>query len=290
MNAPTWLGDAAKTLTVRAVEIIVLGLVVIGALSYAEHRSAAKLAAQTAQHRQELAALAKDLGATTADVVSTQKLAQGLRGQLAAANAKLSAAGARPEVHTSATANIADTAPGTTALPPPGVECPVLWSDSYHRFKVDLPSGLLTRRQMFTLETVVFRGVDGSQRFGKAEMREFDPETKAEIPNTGITLGLNVQVTDEKGPGASRWHLYGVAAVDHRTALGAGVQAEPLAHAVLTAAGLYSAKEKEGRALLGLGYRPGSWAIAFSGYGAYSTKLKFAFGLLGTIRVWGEAR
>lgn len=167
---------------------------------------------------------------------------------------------------------------------------PTVWQDNDGpRFTLNLKTWEFTRRQEFVVAGVVAAGVAG-QRIEKIELHEFNPVTHAEIPLTGVSLQTEFQFVKDAVGALSRWHLYGVVGVDHRLAFGLGAQLEPLRHFAVSVLGIYSTKDKEGRGVVGLGYRPGSWTIALGPYLGYSTKRLWAGGLMATIRVWGDAR
>jgi hypothetical protein len=218
-----------------------------------------------------IAQAAKDIGAVKADLVSAQTLIAVLQRSKIADVGKIVKAGGTPTTYAKITTAVSDTAKGTEKTEA-GKPCPVEWSDEYHRFHVDLSTGLLTRQQLFTLELAVFRDASGKQQYVKGDFREYDPQTKAEIPVTGATLGVSVEVNDEKPPGPSRWHLRGIAVIDYRGAFGVGAYAEPIQHVTVGALGVYSTKDKDFRAALFAGYRPFNWTVSVGPYLGISSK------------------
>jgi hypothetical protein len=217
-----------------------------------------------------VAEAAKEVGAVRAQLVSAKQLIAELQKSKIAGVGKIIKAGAVPTTHATVTESIKDTAKGTEKTEA-GSPCPIEWSDEYHRFHVDLSTGLLTRQQLFTLQLVVFRDASGNQQFTKSVLTEYDPQTKQDLPASGIALGVHVEVNDEKPPGPSRWHLRGVAAVDYRGAFGVGTYVEPFQHITVGLLGLYSAKDKDFRAAAFAGYRPWDWTVSFGPYLGIST-------------------
>jgi hypothetical protein len=281
-----------KALNATVVAVVLLGLVTVSAVVgwRLEHAKAVSTAAELAVTKAKVDEVLDQLGGVQGTLIKERAARltpeqQKFVGQIRKADPK-----ATIDTVSQTKIEVADTAKGT-ATTPPGSPCPTSVADEYGRFRFDLPSGLLHRQQEFTLDLVTVRGVDGSYRVQSAEFREWKPGTKTEIPTTGVKATTNFQFVEEQKPGPGRFHLWGVAAVDHRAAPGGGVQIEPLDHLTASVLGFYSPKDKDFRGALHLGWRPGKWALTVGPYIALSTKgTGLVYGGAATIRVWGDPK
>ena len=171
--------------------------------------------------------------------------------------------GAKVDTYSRTTVAIEDRPTGVVIRPPEVVNAE--WRDDYHRFRYELPNGPFHRKQLFKLEAVFIRSADGKVRVSQSEFWEFDPETRAVIPSTGVDLKGEFQFFEEKAEHKQVpiFHLRALAGVDHRLAPGVGVELLNLERtkkaffekATLSLMGFYDRKTSEGRGVAMLGYR-----------------------------------
>lgn len=191
------------------------------------------------------------------------------------------------------TATIADKPPVVMVDVPGGPpEC----RDEYHRFGVVVrPDGTcaMWRKQLFEMDTLFIRSGDGKTRISKTEFRELDPETRAQIPTTGVDIKGNFTFADEVPPKPPIIHPRLVVGVDHRLSFGAGVELlnlerterpfiEKLSVSLL---GYYDRKSNEGRAAAQLGYRILNSNITVGPYVGVSSSGGLVFGAGAAIQV-----
>lgn len=177
---------------------------------------------------------AKDVGAVRGELVSEKKLNDALTGQLKDAATKLELSGAHVVEHVTEKVTIHDTVKAHPVASVPGADLQVgdkpaqanVWEDEYHRFHLDIPSGLFTRTQKFTYEAAILIGTDRTYRFVKSDLREYDPVTGIEIPAAGVQMAGSYQFTQEgaEPTAVSRFHPIVVAGVNGKGAFGGGVQ------------------------------------------------------------------
>jgi hypothetical protein len=270
MQAPGWLAEAGKTLTVRAVELIFVGLLIFGFLSWERHRADATAAIARAETDKAIAAAVAQVGAAQGTLVKEREASKLLGSQLAKAYQALKAKGATLESHTDTKVEVSDSTPGGLVAATP--TAPATWQDEYHRFALQLPNGPLRRHQLFGLEGIAVRSPDGSIRAADYNFKEYDPETKAEIPIEGATLKTTFQFVEEKAEGPGPFHLRGVAAVDQRGAPGGGIAINPWRGLTVGLLALYSPRDKDLRGALHVGYRLFGSTIAAGPYIGASTK------------------
>lgn len=252
--------------------LLAVAAVLVAYLSAARWKDERAHAAEIKAKDAVIAAKSKELGGVAAVRTTDLEIRRSLEGKLAEYADKLKAAGGKLIEHASERITISDTTTGRFSLAPQGPTAPhdVLasgvpavqsgpcgaWDDEYHRFHLDLCSGLLKRAQLFKYEAAVVKGLDGKHRFVKSELREFDPVTGAEIPNTGIAMEGEYQFGEESAPPVGWLHLRAVAAVDHRAALGGGLQfANWKDKANASILGLYSPRDRDVTVALHGGYR-----------------------------------
>ena len=184
--------------------------------------------------------------------------------QLQAYADKMKAAGAKVTQQASTMVSIEETIPAKPApayadsqnayAGPPYIE------DEYGRFHFDLPTGPLTRKQLFRFDAVVVKRLNGQYQFMKADFREYvpgkEPSEATEIPVQGIDTKSQFQFLEEAAPGPKAIHLRLLAAADYRAALGVGVQLANLHdRANVSLLGFYYPKGSEARAVVQVGYR-----------------------------------
>lgn len=162
---------------------------------------------------------------------------------LAAFVEKEKVAGAKPIESSNITAEIKDTAKG--------VATPTSVEDEYGRFHFDLPSGLLTRHQLFKIGSVVVRTQDGKYEFTKNDFREYSPKTGEEIPTTGVAIKGDFQFVEEGPPQPKLFHPRLVALVDSHKSLGVGAEVLNIKDRVTVGvAGTYNPQTKKAGLLL----------------------------------------
>lgn len=231
--------------------------------------------------RAAVEAKARELKAVQGQLVSEKALTATLHRDLQEFVSGMKKAGGVKKAPTGALSTavtIKDTAAGSFKLPEgaPPLTMPFVWTDEYHRFKVDFPSGLLTRNQKFKIDIAAVIIDDGL--YTKLDFREYDPETGAEIPTTGILHEGTLRVSTYKKP-TPFWHPRLVAVADHRGAVGAGAELINLKDKLNAGlVGLYSGKQDEGRGGAFVGYRLFDSNVSIGAYGAASTEGNFAFG------------
>lgn len=265
----------------------IIALVLLAAVAAAavfgwryEHAQNLKNAALVAELRAKVDAIvATTPGAAVGTVVKEGGAIAGLtprqKGFVAAV--KKADKGATVSAAAETTVSIKDTAKGAAT--------PTSWSDEYGRFHVDLPSGLLHREQKFKFGVVVLRGTDGEYQTISGDFREFSPKTGDEIPSKGATLETTFKVIEQKEPGPGRFHLRGVFGIDQRAGIGGGAQINPWKGLTVGVLGLYSPKEREGRAVIHAGWRLFGSTISLGPYGGVSTKGGVVFGAAATIEL-----
>jgi hypothetical protein len=232
--------------------------------------------------RAAVEAKARELNAVQAQLVSEKALTATLHKDLQAFVDGMKKAGGVKKAPTGALSTavtIKDTAAGT--FTPPVQTLPFTWQDEYHRFKVDHPSGLLTRSQKFKIDIAAVIIDDGL--YTKLDFREYDPVTGVEIPTTGILHEGTLRVSTYKKP-TPFWHPRLVAVADHRGAVGVGAELINLKdklNAGLVA--LYSGKQDEGRGGAFVGYRLFDSNVSVGAYGAVSTEGTLGVGGLLTV-------
>lgn len=234
--------------------------------------------------RAAVEAKAQELNAVKGQLVSEKALTATLHKDLQAfVDGMKKAAGVKsaPTGILTTGVSIQDTARGFLTPTANASAAPSVWQDEYHRFKVDLPSGLLTRSQKFKIDIAAVIIDDGL--YTKLDFREYDPVTGKEIPTTGIVHEgtLMVSTYKQKTP---FWHPRLIAVADHRGAVGAGAELinfKDKLNAGLVA--LYSGKQDEGRGGAFVGYRLFNSNVSVGAYGAASTEGAFAFGGLLTV-------
>jgi hypothetical protein len=206
-----------------------------------------------------LEAAARTLHGVVGSRVSQRKIVSSLSPALKDFVAGVTKASPRAKVDSAFTATVK--VEDTAKIVPVARDGRTLMCDEYKRFCFELPSGILTRRQLFRMETVFVRSPDGKTRVAKADFFEYNPDTKEMIPSKGVDLNGDFQFVDEKAELPPIFHLRPVVAVDHRLAFGAGlellnlerIQRPVLDRLTLSMLGYY--KDKEWRAVGQLGYR-----------------------------------
>lgn len=137
------------------------------------------------------------------------------------------------------------------------------WHDEYHRFHLNIPTGILTRDQLFTYDAAVAIGPDGSTRVLKESFEELDPTTRLVVPGPSPRLESHLSFAKDLGPAVPVFHPRVVAAIGLTGAPGGGVEllnlerlkAPVLSNLNLSALALYDAKNSDAQVGGMLGYR-----------------------------------
>lgn len=255
----------------RAVGEMALGLVVLGLLfDRGCTRRKANVSTNTA-----VAEVAKSVSAVSGTKQNPAQILEIRSPGLAIAAKKITDAGGRLASHIGTDITIRDEAKAI----PPTVQDPAVWRDEYHRFNLDIASGLFKRVQSFKYDAAIVETLDGQHKFVKSDLREYDPVTGAEIPLTGVTMEGSFEFGKEVQAPKYGFHLRGVAAADHRLAFGGGVQFFNLKDRFnLSGVVLYSVKEKEARAGVAAGWRLFKSNVSAGPYIALSSKGGFVYG------------
>lgn len=162
------------------------------------------------------------------------------------------------------TVSIKDSVPGVVSVVGPA--CPVELTDEYGRFRVSVPqkSGelpIFNREQQFVFDAVVLKRLNGQFTFAKSELREYEPGKEPSpatlIPSDGIAAKLDLQIASEAAPAVKPFHPRAVFALDHRAAVGGGVEFLHLFgdKAELSVVGLYDKADKSVDLAVSAGYR-----------------------------------
>lgn len=158
--------------------------------------------------------------------------------------------------------------------------------DAHHRFRFDLPSGLLHRSQKFKLDAVTVRDTDGTYRLMKTDFREYDPKTGEEIPSVGVEIEPSLYFSDAKVDGPGPWHLRGIAAIAYPFGVGGGIEVNPWKKLCLDVLLLYQPNEKAVVGAVGVEYRLFDSTIAVGPYvGVTSHGGSIVGGVVATIEV-----
>ncbi len=163
-------------------------------LSAARFTSDRAKAAEAAAREAQFNMLATKLGAAVAEQKSAHDIAAGLSEKNSALVAALQKADKDSKIvqHDVSTVTIHDTVEGTLT--------PATWDDAYHRFHLNLTTGVFTREQKFRLEGVVVEGPDGKTKVRGVTFDEIDPKTGTVIPNSGATVDTKFEVVKETPP------------------------------------------------------------------------------------------
>lgn len=256
------LQDALSKLSVRVVELIVVGLLIFGFVEWKQHARDAADAKKTAEEAKAIAAAATKQGATPVQQVSASEIEARVKGQMSLQMtqfmAAMLAAGARPKEAASAQTTFSDKSQGDT-MTVAGAPCPShVFDVPARRFDFDMTKQPpeLTRLQRFLAHLDMAETHDGKQKFSKFELLELDPRTGTQLAGVGITTDLKVDVTPDLTGAPGPWHLRWIAALDARPSVGGGVQVNPYRNLTLGLIGLYKgAKPTEGDVALHLGWR-----------------------------------
>lgn len=151
-------------------------------------------AAEVAAREKNFDTLAAKLGAAVAQEKSASDIAAGLSEKNAALVAALKKAekGSKVVQHDVSTVTIHD-----TVQAPVG---PTSWDDPYHRFHLDLTTGVFTRDQKFRLEGVIVQGPDGSTKVRGVTVTELDPKMGTVVPNSGTQIETHFEVVKDSPP------------------------------------------------------------------------------------------
>lgn len=139
-----------------------------------------------------------------------------------------------PISHAKATVSISDTAKGVSegSVVAP-TYCPEAVADEYGRFHITVPKSatenpFVKRNQLFVFDVVVLKRLSGAAEFTKTELREYrpgaDPSPATQIPLSGVSARLDMQLMTEAPPPVKAFHPRVVLAFDHRAALGGGIE------------------------------------------------------------------
>ncbi len=229
-------------------------------------------------------------------IVGMRKSSRQIEKSLSADNKKFvkaiqkSAPRARIDSVSTVTATIADTAKTVESRTPEGLSrvC-----DEYGRFCFDLPSGLLTRRQLFKMETVFVRSPDGKTRVAHADFFEYNPDTKELIPSKGVDLKGDYSFVDERAAAPPIFHPRLLAGIDHSLSPGVGVELLNLERTErpvlekfnLSVVGYWDRKTSEGRGVAQLGYRILNSNLSVGPYVGLSTSGAVVYGAGATLQV-----
>jgi len=278
----TWLSKilaaiATKVGTILAVVAVVV-LIVQVAYCRAKDADAGKRAAELALTKAQIAALVHELGAVQGTVNTERSMNANLSARLAGFVSKVKKIDpkARVDAIHETKITIKDTAPGVVAE--------TYVEDSHHRFRFDLPSGLLHRSQSFKLTVLSIRGIDGAYRIAQNEFREYDPITGEEIPSEGVSTEGTFEFGEEHIV-YSPWHTRIVAGVGIPFGVGAGLQINPWKWLTAGAVLLYQPTDKIGVGALTLGYRLFNSTVSVGPFGGINTKGALTGGVLATIEV-----
>jgi len=185
---------------------------------------------------------------------------------------------------------IEDTPAGSVVEVPGG---PSEWRDEFHRFRLELPSGPFRRRQAFRHDQFAVRAGDGKTVVQKSEFREFDPETGAEIPLTGVTIDSSLAVVDAPKAAPPIIHPRLVAGIDIQGSPGAGLEIINLERTywpglkklTISLIGYWDRKAGEGRGVAQVGYRVLNSNVTVGPYAGVSTSGALVFGAGAAIQV-----
>lgn len=254
------LQEALSKLTVRAIELIVVGLLIFGFLEYKQHARDAADAKKTAEEAKAIAAAAVKQGATPVQIVSAKEVAAQVKGDLVPFFAAMVAAGARPKEVATAQSTFSDKSRGEETRVA-GNPCPAHVVDvPARRFDFDMTKEPpeLTRLQKFRAQLGIAETPNGKQKFTKFQLQELDPHTGAELATTGITTDLKVEVTPDLSGAPGPWHVR-AAVLAGTMGFGVGAQLNPWSGLLLTVGGTY--KKSDPRGVFGLG-----WRLRFPGF------------------------
>lgn len=268
---------------VRVLTFAALGVLVVVGYSCMETKNARDKAIMNAEANAKLADAAKELGFVKGELLSEREAGKRLGGSLAKAYKALKAKGATLDSTSQTKVEISDTTAGGLLGVPGGDQ---FWQDEHHRFTLQLPAGPLKRHQLFGLDGIVVRSLDGTIKATDYNFKEFDPETKEEIPIEGAKLETKFQFVEDEAPGPGRFHVRGVGGIDYRGAPAAGIQINPVGNLTVGLIGIYSPQNKEGRGVVHAGWRIFSTTISVGPYvGISSRGGGVLFGAAATIEV-----
>ena len=197
---------------------------------------------------------------------------------------------ARVDSAFTATVGISDTAKTVETKTPEGT---TVLCDEYRRFCFELPAGILTRRQLFKMETVFVRSPDGKTRVAHADFFEYNPDTKEVIPTVGVDLKGAYSFVDEKAAAPPIFHPRLLIGVDSHLAPGVGVELlnlerteKPVLEKVtLSLVGYWDRKTQDGYGVAQFGYRILNSNITIGPYVGASTKGALVVGAGAAIQV-----
>lgn len=268
--------------------IAAVAALAIGYLGLQNYRLRAAQAAVEKAKDAAFADQAKELGFVKAQKASAEQIAEALNRETLDLGMEIQRLRAKdrsivPVLAGKATVSVSDSVGGRVEGPTaPSSYCPEALVDEYGRFHVSVPRSesekpIFKRDQLFSLDVVAIRRLTGDFEFGKAEFREFrpgvEPSSDTEIPIHGAVTHFHFQVLEEVPPSVKPLHPRAVLLVDHRLAVGGGIELFNFKDkANLTLAGVYDRKTSRADGVVHLGYRLGKTNLSLGPYFALISK------------------
>lgn len=278
--------------------IAVVALVAIVYLGVTNYRLRAAQEAANKAKDEAFAAQAAQLGWEKGKRVSAEAIAESLNREALDLGQELARLQAKdksvvPVFAGKATVKVSDSVPGTSegSVSAPSY-CPEGLVDEYGRFHVSVPRNeaerpIFKRDQLFSFDVVAIKRLTGNYELGKAELREYrpgsEPSAETQIPLTGVDSSFHFQILEEVAPAVKPFHLRAVFLLDHRLAVGGGIELFNFKDkGNLSVGGMYDRKTGKADGLVILGYRIGKTNISV---GPYWSPTGRSFGAAATLEL-----